>query len=829
MTTALTARVRRIALAGFMLASAIVSSRAEIFVKISDYGKGDATIKGHKEWFELKGGLAWSAFGTVVGNTWQSAPEPLVLQTSGQSPLTVSALADLADKSLAERDMELHVVKTSSEHNKVVEFAYYRLFLGKAKLVQCTVDAQSHGDGVTTTLAYEYEKFRIEHHYGDEKDPKSNVGELGALAGLVLTGGSSVAPVTAFADFRIQQFAVTGTSGLSTNAPPSLSTIPDVSWSENRVGTRRFQALDDKLRSTDLAITAIAANPLLLPDENLVIRHVATNTFELAMAPVRNTTGTTEVIVRASDEYGDTETRFTATVTPGNKVPQISPTLRGTRMNANQSLTVAFAIIDVDTPVTNLVLSVTAANTNLFPQASLVVTSTSEFGRNLVLTPPPGAFGTSTITVSVTDGIFTTSQTFTVAVNGQVSGAPTNITAPITILDTLVEELPTGTILGTLNVTDPTPGDTHVLTMLDGVDGRFGITNNNQLVVTSGGKRLNRETPGFNGLFDVLVMATDQAGNSYTRVMSLPVINLNDAPTFRIFAGPWFVQPDAPTPVPTCVATDEDAGFVYPVRLTLTSTSGTLLVATNTLAAGSVSGNGTASVVISALINPITTLLNTPGAVTYVPNSGFSGNFTVTLLLEDLNSLNTTAIGIDPDYPAKSATLVHHGFVLPSQLAVWSLDEHGNDIFDASLQSSLWGTATDRDGDGFANLFEYALGYNNVTRETGNPMAGELLTVPAAMAGRGGAFFLTGAGEEPAYNAVSFVVREDPRLVTWVEAANRLTPLPDWSSNVSQIALHSRVSLGNGFERLTFRDPDPSRRYRVYRLGMSYLPPSSGQ
>ena len=59
--------------------------------------------------------------------------------------------------------------------------------------------------------------------------------------------------------------------------------------------------------------------------------------------------------------------------------------------------------------------------------------------------------------------------------------------------------------------------------------------------------------------------------------------------------------------------------------------------------------------------------------------------------------------------------------------------------------------------------------------------------------------------------------------MSWVEAANRLTPLPDWSSDVSQIALIGRESLGDGFERLTFRDPDPNKPYRVYRLGMTYL------
>jgi hypothetical protein len=800
-----------------------------IFLQLApNQGPGDAKAEGYSGWFSVSGELQWGVLNPLNGG--QAVPGYFVIHLGpSDGQLQEELLRRLTSPAPADQTVTVHLVKSSEK----AVFAYYRLLLEGVSVAEVSFGS-SPGEPPRMQTRLDYKKFTVAYHYQDSKKPFLVAG-LGAQSGWTQIGGHPpLAPVVAFADFAVQQVQVSGLSGAVTNEPPTLSAIPDQSWPENTVRVVDFRANSPRARASALQVTALASNPLLLPDDQVFVRPLGTNAFQLVMTPVRNTSGTCQVRVRVEDGLDAAEVQFQAEVRAGAKMPVLAPVLQPRRLAWNTSTVVPFAIGDPDTATTNLVLTTHTDNPTLFPPGSLVVAQTSPNDRQLTLTPAVGQAGVARVTVSVTDGTFTAAQTFVVAVDALTAGAPTNITLPIDVLDNLKENLPSGTVVNPAPLTpllasDPTPGDTHVFQMLSDADGRFDIVDGNRLRVARGGSALNVEKAQFHS---VLIRAIDTVTNHYSRVFSLPLLNANDAPSFRYFPAPWFNEMNVSAPVPTLVVTDEDAGLIYPVRLTLAASGGTLTLNTALLQGPevTVTGDGTPTVVVQALMGRITTLLSTVSGVTFHPFPDFAGECAVTLTVNDQNRADTTAIGEFPNYVEQEATLTIPGFVLPSPFASWSHDEHGNDLFDPLLQDTVWGGATDKDGDSFGNLLEYGLGYLNSEFNDGNPLTPEVEAGLPSLPAGGGPFVLTGgAPGGPTYNVISFVVREDPRLTAWVEAANRLTPLPDWSADVTQIALVHRQSLGNGFERLVFRDPDPLRAYRVYRLGMSYSAVGVGQ
>lgn len=121
--------------------------------------------------------------------------------------------------------------------------------------------------------------------------------------------------------------------------------------------------------------------------------------------------------LRATDQGGLTyEEPVTITVTNVNE----SPTIIG--INAAQSVredtptdNLNFLVSDPETPAGNLMLSATSSNPQLLPVENIAFGGTGT-NRSLVVTPATNQNGTGTITVTVSDGVFTRNQTFHVAV-----------------------------------------------------------------------------------------------------------------------------------------------------------------------------------------------------------------------------------------------------------------------------------------------------------------------------------------------------------------------------------------------------------------------------
>ncbi len=112
-----------------------------------------------------------------------------------------------------------------------------------------------------------------------------------------------------------------------------------------------------------------------------------------------------------------------------NSAPTISG-LSNQSLDANSggSNPVAFTIGDAETPAGQLLVSVTTSNGSLIPNQNVILSGVGS-SRNVVVTPLTGLSGSSTITVYVTDGVNTVSDSFVVTVSPVANFAlsdPTN-------------------------------------------------------------------------------------------------------------------------------------------------------------------------------------------------------------------------------------------------------------------------------------------------------------------------------------------------------------------------------------------------------------------
>jgi sugar lactone lactonase YvrE len=125
----------------------------------------------------------------------------------------------------------------------------------------------------------------------------------------------------------------------------------------------------------------------------------------------------------ATDRKGQSaQATVTITITPVNDVPTLSP-VANQRIPAGSSTgALAFTVGDVETDAGSLTVTTTSSNTGLVPnEPRNLVLGGSGANRTLNVVPAASASGSTTITLSVSDGSVTTSTTFGVDVTGVAS------------------------------------------------------------------------------------------------------------------------------------------------------------------------------------------------------------------------------------------------------------------------------------------------------------------------------------------------------------------------------------------------------------------------
>jgi hypothetical protein len=200
------------------------------------------------------------------------------------------------------------------------------------------------------------------------------------------------------------------------NDPPFLSDISNRTINEDSyTGAIPFLLNDVDTASSNLVLTASSSNVALVPQSKIVFAGSGTNRT-ISVTPAANQSGSATITVTASDGSLTASDTFVLNVTPVNDPPFIS-NLSGKKINEDSTLgPISFAVGDVDTATTNLVVTATSGNSALVPNSNITLGG-SGTNRTLTIRPLSNQNGTARITIKVSDGSLSVSDRFTLTVS----------------------------------------------------------------------------------------------------------------------------------------------------------------------------------------------------------------------------------------------------------------------------------------------------------------------------------------------------------------------------------------------------------------------------
>jgi VCBS repeat-containing protein len=200
------------------------------------------------------------------------------------------------------------------------------------------------------------------------------------------------------------------------NDPPTITAIADASTNEDTPVTVNFTIGDVETLPGSLVVSATSSNDAVVDSDSGISYGGSGVSRNVTLNPVANASGSTTITVTVSDGTATASQSFVLTVTAINDPPTITA-IADASTNEDTPLTVNFTIGDVETLPGSLIVSATSSNNAVVDSDTGISFAGSSASRNVTLTPMPNAFGSTTITVTVSDGSLTASESFTLTVN----------------------------------------------------------------------------------------------------------------------------------------------------------------------------------------------------------------------------------------------------------------------------------------------------------------------------------------------------------------------------------------------------------------------------
>jgi hypothetical protein len=237
--------------------------------------------------------------------------------------------------------------------------------------------------------------------------------------GLFTAGGSAGGPFTVTATSGGRSGTATVTVTAAPNTAPTISNISDRVIMENTTsGTIGFTIGDAETPAGNLMLSVGSNNPTLVPLSGISLGGAGTNRT-VQVTPAASRSGQATITIVVSDGALSASSAFLLTVLPAenpveNQPPHIA-NIPNQTTEEGTPLSVPIQLIDSDTPANELIVWGQSSNTSLLPHENIEVIGTAEH-RTLVLTPGSGQAGTTTITVTVSDGTSHRSANFVLTV-----------------------------------------------------------------------------------------------------------------------------------------------------------------------------------------------------------------------------------------------------------------------------------------------------------------------------------------------------------------------------------------------------------------------------
>ncbi|MBM4074858.1 MAG: cadherin repeat domain-containing protein, partial [Planctomycetes bacterium] len=272
------------------------------------------------------------------------------------------------------------------------------------------------------------------------------------------------------------------------------------------------------------------------------------------------TTPTLSIRVRSTDQGGlSFEKVFTITVTNVNETP-VAISLDNNTVSENLPIgTLVGSCSTQDPDVGNTFTYSLVAGTGGDDNASFSIAGNS-LRTNAVF--DFSVKSTYTIRVRSTDqGGLSVQQVFTILITN-VNQPPTNISLSAS---SIIENLASGTTVGTLSTTDPDPSSLFTYTLVGGV----GSTDNASFAITGNSLKtaaiFDFETKSS---YSIRIRSTDQGGLFIEKIFTITVTNVNESPSNILLSNNTVVENlPAATPVGVLNSVDPEPGNTFTYSL----------------------------------------------------------------------------------------------------------------------------------------------------------------------------------------------------------------------------------------------------------------------
>lgn len=409
------------------------------------------------------------------------------------------------------------------------------------------------------------------------------------------------------------QIVVTGT-----NDAPIISGLSSFSIAEDAgVTNKTFTVADPDTALSSVIVTATSS------DTNVATVSVSGTTASrtLTITTVTNGFGTPLITLIADDGTSTTTNVITLTVTAVNDGPVLGALTNLTVLEDSGATTRTVVVDDVDTAITNVVVTATSSDTNVVT-VSISGTSTN---RTMTLTPVTNIFGSATITFSATDGSIATTNSFVLTVSS-VNDAPTFTLTTNRVV--VLEDAGLVTLSGFATNISSGPSNESTQTNYFVVTAADTTFFTNQPAISTNGTLTFRAKTNISGTNLITVILRDNGGtnnggvtDSAAQTFNIVISNVNDLPVMSSIAS-FTIREDAGLTNKTFTVVDNDTD---PTNVVVTATS-----SDTNLVSLSVTGTSTNRTLA------ITTLTNANGSatITLVANDGtdtVTNSFTLTV------------------------------------------------------------------------------------------------------------------------------------------------------------------------------------------------------
>ncbi len=316
------------------------------------------------------------------------------------------------------------------------------------------------------------------------------------------------------------------------NARPTISAIATQTWNEDTTRNVQFTVSDAETPGANLQVAVSSSNQGVIPNSGLSVIPGTGGNRTLSINPALNQNGNNITIsVTVTDGSGAaTTSNFVANVTAVNDPPTIS-NIQDTSCDEDTSTGfIAFNVSDPESSAGSLTPSVTSTDQTVVPLSGISFAG-SGGSRTIRITPATNQFGTSTITVSISDGSLSASDQFTLTVNS-INDFPVITAIPNQGTD---EDTPTAQIFFT--VSDVENPATNLITVATSSNQSL-VPDANLSIPGTNSTRSLVATPALNqsGTTVITVTVTDRRNDSTSTFFTLTVTNVNDPPKLNSIA-----------------------------------------------------------------------------------------------------------------------------------------------------------------------------------------------------------------------------------------------------------------------------------------------------